>query len=585
MPTILVVDDDAHIREVITFALAKAGFRTIEAADGQQALERFAREAPDLVVLDIVMPELDGTEVCRRLRRGSHVPIVFLSSKDEEIDRILGLELGGDDYLAKPFSPRELVARVRAVLRRTAGEPGARTDGPRVLRHGRLTLDLDQFKAFWEGREVVLTMTELGILRTLIERPGKVFSRDHLMGSAYESLTAEGRWQPRAATLDLALDSVRPRPPAAPESAAPADPAGVAAGRELMAVMQDAQAITLAGIRVTDFRGVVVASTGEEFGRSLAEREEVARALRGEPVSLLRERVSEAPRPPLASLSRGTRVRVFVALPVLDGRRVVGAVVLSRSPRSIGETLYDKRLHLLAGAGVLLAVVVLMTLFTSRTISRPLEAVVGQSERAARGEQGAVAPLARPITREVARLSEAVAAMARTLEERADYIRTFASQVSHEFKAPLTAIRGAVELLRDHAATMSEEERDRFLENLAADAQRLERLVRRLLELARADVAEPGDERADLAAVLAAIAERHRRLGIDVRLALAPRLGTVAMGEETLDTILSNLLENARQHGGPDIGVTIRAARDGVRASVRVEDDGPGCRRATRRAS
>ena len=123
---------------------------------------------------------------------------------------------------------------------------------------------------------------------------------------------------------------------------------------------------------------------------------------------------------------------------------------------------------------------------------------------------------------------------------------------------------------------MSAEERDRFLENLAADAQRLERLVRRLLELARADVAEPGDERADLAAVLAAIAERHRRLGIDVRLALAPRLGTVAMGEETLDTILSNLLENARQHGGPDIGVTIRAARDGVRASVRVEDDGPG---------
>src|SRR5439155_39005 len=134
-----------------------------------------------------------------------------------------------------------------------------------------------------------------------------------------------------------------------------------------------------------------------------------------------------------------------------------------------------------------------------------------RGERAARGEQGAVAPLARPITREVARLSEAVATMARTLEERADYIRTFASQVSHEFKAPLTAIQGAVELLRDHAATMSAEERDRFLENLAADAQRLERLVRRLLELARAYVAEAGHERADLAAVLAAIAERHRR--------------------------------------------------------------------------
>jgi signal transduction histidine kinase len=407
-------------------------------------------------------------------------------------------------------------------------------------------------------------------------RPEPAGAADYGVPAAPEWLPADGRWQPRAATLDLALDTVRPRPPDAPESAAPADAAAVAAGRELMAVMQDAQAITLAGIRVTDFHGVVVASTGEELGRSLAEREEVARALRGEPVSLLRERVSESPRPPLASLSRGSRVRVFVALPVLEGRRVTGAVVLSRSPRTIGETLYGKRVNLLTGAGLLLAVVVLLTLFTSRTISRPLEAVVAQSERAARGEKGAVAPLARPITREVGRLSTAVATMARTLEERADYIRSFASQVSHEFKAPLTAIQGAVELLRDHAATMSAAERDRFLGNLAADAQRLERLVRRLLELARADVAAPGDERADLAAALTAIVERHRRLGIDVRLELAPGLGTVPMGEEALDTVLSNLLENARQHGGRAVAVTLRAARDGARASLRVEDDGPG---------
>src|SRR5881396_2597633 len=137
MPTILVVDDDAHIRQVITFALAKAGFRTIEAADGQQALERFAREAPDLVVLDIVMPELDGTEVCRMLRRRSSVPIVFLSSRDDELDRILGLELGGDDYVTKPFSPRELLARIRAVARRARADPAEH--GPkeqRVLCHG-----------------------------------------------------------------------------------------------------------------------------------------------------------------------------------------------------------------------------------------------------------------------------------------------------------------------------------------------------------------------------------------------------------------------------------------------------------------
>src|SRR5439155_745279 len=146
-------------------------------------------------------------------------------------------------------------------------------------------------------------------------------------------------------------------------------------------------ALPLGGVTVLRlYESALVRQTESELlGQAaiLAAAYRAALALRGEPVSLLRERVSEAPRPPLASLSRGTRVRVFVALPVLDGRRVVGAVVLSRSPRSIGETLYDKRLHLLAGAGVLLAVVVLMTLFTSRTISRPLEAVVGQSQRAA----------------------------------------------------------------------------------------------------------------------------------------------------------------------------------------------------------
>jgi two-component system, OmpR family, response regulator len=187
---VLIVDDDAHIREVIAFTLEQAGLRVLEAADGRQALELFEREQPDLVVLDIVMPELDGTEVCRALRRRSSVPIVFLSSRDDELDRILGLELGGDDYVTKPFSPRELLARIRAVARRARADPAE--DHPserRVLRHGRLTLDLDQYKAFWGESEVVLTVTELGVVRTLLERPGKVFSRDELMDGAYASST------------------------------------------------------------------------------------------------------------------------------------------------------------------------------------------------------------------------------------------------------------------------------------------------------------------------------------------------------------------------------------------------------------
>lgn len=192
-PTILVVDDDPHIRDVICFALKKAGFATLEAEDGAQALRRFQEAQPALVVLDIMLPELDGMEVCKILRRTSAVPILFLSSRDEEVDRIVGLELGGDDYVTKPFSPRELTARVRAILRRGQSEPpipatlgaaGAAQATPQ-LRHGRLRLDPDRYAAFWQDREVALTLTEFGILRTLLTHPGKVFNRDQLMDGGY----------------------------------------------------------------------------------------------------------------------------------------------------------------------------------------------------------------------------------------------------------------------------------------------------------------------------------------------------------------------------------------------------------------
>jgi two-component system OmpR family response regulator len=186
-PRILIVDDDPAIREVVRFALDRAGFATTEAADGRTALTRFAAEGADLVILDVMLPELDGIEVCRALRKTSAVPVLFLSSRDEEVDRIVGLEIGGDDYLAKPFSPRELVARVRAVLRRTAVPPRPEPEQPAVARlaHGRLAIDLETLRATWDGQEVILTATELGVLRTLLARPGRVFSRDELMDRAY----------------------------------------------------------------------------------------------------------------------------------------------------------------------------------------------------------------------------------------------------------------------------------------------------------------------------------------------------------------------------------------------------------------
>jgi two-component system OmpR family response regulator len=177
--TVLVVDDDPHIRQLLVFALEKAGLTCIEAADGEAALASVAARAPDIVLLDINMPRMDGLEVCRRLRAQGDLPVLFLSSRDDEIDRIIGIELGADDYVTKPFSPREVVARVQAVLRRTATRPPV--VAVPAIRHGRLTLDLDGWRAEWAGEEVQLTLTEFSILRTLAAHPAKVFSRDAII--------------------------------------------------------------------------------------------------------------------------------------------------------------------------------------------------------------------------------------------------------------------------------------------------------------------------------------------------------------------------------------------------------------------
>jgi two-component system OmpR family response regulator len=182
---ILVVDDDPHICEVICFALEKAGLETVRARDGAAALKLFGARPPDLVVLDIGMPEIDGLEVCRRIRQTSEVPILFLSARDDEIDRILGLEIGADDYVTKPFSPRELVARVRAILKRTgpAVAEARQDEGP--LAHGRLSLDPARHRAAFGETVVPLTAIEFAIMATLMRRPEFVLNRDQLMTQAY----------------------------------------------------------------------------------------------------------------------------------------------------------------------------------------------------------------------------------------------------------------------------------------------------------------------------------------------------------------------------------------------------------------
>ncbi len=186
---ILVVDDDPHIRDVICFALEKADMQAIIAKDGAEALMAFTKQNPDLIVLDIGMPEMDGLEVCRQLRKTSDVPILFLSARDEEIDRILGLEIGGDDYVTKPFSPRELVARINVILKRINHTSEVSAPESEVLSHGKLSLDTLRHQAMFNGHPLSLTSIEFSILRAFLKRPGFIFTRDQIMNTAYEVTT------------------------------------------------------------------------------------------------------------------------------------------------------------------------------------------------------------------------------------------------------------------------------------------------------------------------------------------------------------------------------------------------------------
>ncbi len=184
---ILIADDDGHVREVVRYALEKAGHQVTEAKDGREALRACGAGAFDAIVLDIVMPEQDGLEVCRALRADparARVPILFLSSRDEELDKVVGLEMGGDDYVTKPFSPRELVSRVKALLRRASPAP-EKIAASEKLQHGPLSIDPERHRATWSGRELLLTVTEFALLRALLQRPGRVFTRDELVDRAW----------------------------------------------------------------------------------------------------------------------------------------------------------------------------------------------------------------------------------------------------------------------------------------------------------------------------------------------------------------------------------------------------------------
>jgi len=177
------VDDDHDIREIVRKTLSEEGYQVETFEAGLAMLARLEEDSPDLIILDVLMPGENGIELCRELRKTSNVPVVFLSSRRQDIDKIIGLELGADDYIGKPFNPRELVARVKAVLRRVA--TSAPVPAEEILTRGALTLDITRHRAFWNEELVDLTKTEFQIIEALLRSPTRVRSRDSLMQMAY----------------------------------------------------------------------------------------------------------------------------------------------------------------------------------------------------------------------------------------------------------------------------------------------------------------------------------------------------------------------------------------------------------------
>ena len=183
MPTIALVDDDRNILTSVSMALEAEGYRIMTYTDGASALDGFKTSPPDLAILDIKMPRMDGLELLGRLRQNSDVPVIFLTSKDDELDEVLGLRMGADDYITKPFSQRLLIERIRAVLRRRmATAPGGEAE---VMRRGDLVLDETRHQCIWKESEVNLTVTEFLLVQALARRPGHVKSRDQLIDAAY----------------------------------------------------------------------------------------------------------------------------------------------------------------------------------------------------------------------------------------------------------------------------------------------------------------------------------------------------------------------------------------------------------------
>ncbi|PSJ37731.1 sensor histidine kinase [Allosphingosinicella deserti] len=379
------------------------------------------------------------------------------------------------------------------------------------------------------------------------------------------------RLEPQQPQIDLNAMSTLPSQADWRTTADSAEAPARQAGLRLLPIARETTRITLAAIRVLDARGIVVLGRGD-LRKSYAHLPEVRAAMAGRTVTMLRENDAYEVRYPLQWLSRAATVRVHYVRPIEGGGRVIGILMLSRSPRGLFVGLYQDRGKILLGIALIFATLLVLAALLSRGITRPIEALSEATENVARGAVSVPEP---PPTAaiEIQALYVNFAAMAERIERRSRYLRDFAAAVSHELKTPIAGIKGVLELMAEHP-TMRDDERARFLRNANADADRLSHLLRRLLDLARADMAlAPEDSAGAVADPALRVADAHRNAAFDVVLAVAD-LPSVSAPEELLEAVLETLVENSRQAGAQR--VTIEGRAEAARVRLIVADDGPG---------
>jgi signal transduction histidine kinase len=434
---------------------------------------------------------------------------------------------------------------------------------------------------FYEGELVKQTEVELiaqaaliaAVYRNEVAALVKLDGKADAYGKRVNPPTpGDDEFRPVKPRLDLSRYRIRSRPADAADTELQADPIARQVSAKLMPILLDAQRTNLAGIRILDAQGVITGGR-EDVGKSLAHVREVREALEGRYASAIRQRTIRRPQPALASISRGTGVRVFVAYPIAAGDRLFGVILLSRTPASILEHLHGQKEKITLAAASILLLVILLAVLTSYSIARPLHALIAQTKRFAAGDKKALEPLTAPVTEEIALLSQSFAEMARSLEHRSEYIRSFAAHVSHEFKTPLSAIQGAIELLEEHAQGMAPEQRARFLRNISQDTRRLKRLVDRLLEMARADVLDRAAGITAVAPMILALKHRYQEGGLQLSFD-GEECVAANIAAEVLEMVLTNLIDNSRQNGADRVNIAV--VRVGAVISMRVADNGRG---------